>query len=284
MRYAILSDVHGNLPALQAVLDDLATQDVTTTLYLGDAVGYYADSRSVVEALCDVVQPWPQPLDREAAQPRPWVPGNHEWGLLGNLSEDHFDQQALIPLRRTRAEMPPEMIDFLASLPPRIELHLDQNLDVTLVHASPTDPIGSTGGGYITNGEDAAMAARHFNTRMCLVGHTHSPQIFYETQATGLGYHRWAVINVFEAKLPGGVYHFEEERLILNPGSVGQPRDSDPRASYAILDTTACTFSVRRIPYNLGRTQELVRRWLADVPRELLDKPGGLADRLSRGL
>jgi diadenosine tetraphosphatase ApaH/serine/threonine PP2A family protein phosphatase len=89
---------------------------------------------------------------------------------------------------------------------------------------------------------------------------------------------------VFEDVLPGGCCAFGAERLILNPGSVGQPRDGDPRASYAVLDSTARSFAVRRVAYDIEAAQSRVRSWLKRAPNELLNGHGGLAERLVRGI
>jgi diadenosine tetraphosphatase ApaH/serine/threonine PP2A family protein phosphatase len=284
MRYAILSDVHANLPALRAVLDDLATQVVAAAIYLGDAVGYYADSAAVIALLRDLVAPQPCLSDGEQTVAPPWVAGNHEWGVSGRLAAYHFSPAALATLTRTRAGLDGELHAFLKGLPQRIELELDEGLAATIVHASPLDPVGATGAGYIDNGEDARDAAHAFSTPICLVGHTHYPRVCYESRARSYGHSSWESVEMFEEALPGGCYQLGAGRVILNPGSVGQPRDGDPRASYAILDTIARTFSVRRIPYDIGATQARVRDWLHDASAALIDGQGGLAERLNRGI
>ncbi len=282
MRYAILSDIHANLPALEAVLNDLETQAVTALIYLGDAVGYYADTAAVLDVLRQRVTRCACQVDGVSTEAALWVAGNHEWGVLQRIEQRRFSAGALPALQRTQADLTPDDRDLLARLPERIELDLDDGLSATLCHATPTDPVGIAG--YIENSEDARDAGQHFTTKLCLVGHTHYPRICYEEQPGMGGLCRWDVIDVFEAMLPGGQYQIGPERLILNPGSVGQPRDGDPRAAYAILDTTERTFSVRRIDYDIARTQARLHTWLADTAPDLLDGPGGLAERLKRGI
>jgi predicted phosphodiesterase len=284
MRYAILSDIHANMSALRAVLDDLASQSIDTMICLGDAVGYYADSAAVIALLRDVVTPHACTADGRLAMLPLWVAGNHEWGVLKQIEAYQFSVAARTALARTQADLPAETARFLAGLPQRIEVELGDGITTTLVHASPSDPIGTSGAGYIENSEDAQDAAHAFRSQICLVGHTHYPRICREVTHAENGRVSWATIDVFEDVLPGGCCEFTSERLILNPGSVGQPRDGDPRASYAILDTAARSFTVRRVAYDIQATQARARSWLTRAPAELLNGHGGLAERLARGI
>jgi predicted phosphodiesterase len=284
MRYAILSDIHANLPALQAVLDDLAAQSIDTTLCLGDTVGYYADATAAIALLRDLLAPRDCIADGRPATAPLWVAGNHEWGLLNRIDAYQFSPAARTALARTQADLPATTTSFLAGLPQRIEADLGDGLSATIVHAAPTDPVGATGASYIENSEDAQDAARAFHSQICLVGHTHYPRICRENANGAISRLSWATTDVFEDVLPGGSCVFGAERLILNPGSVGQPRDGDPRASYAILDSAARSFSVRRVAYDIVAAQSGVRSWLARAPAELLNGYGGLAERLARGI
>lgn len=282
MRYAVLSDIHANLPALHAVLDDLATQQVAGTLYLGDAVGYYADNAAVIELLREIVMTHPCVKDGQAAAAPLWVAGNHEWGMLGRLEEHLFRTAALSTLRQARSDLSSELLAFLEELPQSIEVNLGDAVSVTLVHASPVDPIGINE--YLKNSEDAAAAAAHFTTSLCLVGHTHYPRICHESGMVLHGRPEWSVIDVFDAFLPDGCYRFGPERFIGNPGSVGQPRDGDPRASYAILDTAARTFTVRRVPYDIAATRARFHDWRASGSAALSDDDVSLLERLDHGI
>jgi predicted phosphodiesterase len=284
MRYAILSDIHANLPALRAVLDDLAAQSIDATICLGDTVGYYADGAAVIELLRDLVAPRDCTADGRPTAAPLWVAGNHEWGLLKRIEDYQFSPAARTALARARADTPAAAKTFLAGLPQRIEVELGDGLTATLVHAAPTDPVGAGGASYIENSEDAQDAAEAFGSQICLLGHTHYPRICREIEHGGSGWPAWDTKEVFEDVLPGGSCQFGAERLILNPGSVGQPRDGDPRASYAILDTRARSFSVRRVPYDIPAAQARLHAWLRPAAAGRLNDHDGLAERLRLGI
>jgi predicted phosphodiesterase len=284
MRYAILSDIHANLPALRAVIDDLADRSIDATICLGDAIGYYADSAAVLGLLRDLVAPCEWVAGGRPATAALWVAGNHEWGVLDRIDAFQFSPAARAAIAQTQSDLPAATKKFLAGLPQRIAIDLGDGLAATLVHAAPADPVGASGASYIENSEDAQEAAAAFDTRLCLLGHTHYPRICRQIAYGERGRPSWETIDVFEQALPGGSCALGDDRLILNPGSVGQPRDGDPRASYAILDTAARSFAVQRIPYDIEATQSRVRAWLKRAPAELLSGRGGLAERLARGI
>jgi predicted phosphodiesterase len=284
MRYAILSDIHANLPALRAVIDDLADRSIDATICLGDAVGYYADATAVIGLLRDLVAPRGHVADGRPATAPLWVAGNHEWGVLDRIDAFQFSPAARAAIGQTRADLPDEASTFLAGLPQRIAIDLGGGLAATLVHAAPADPVGASGASYIENSEDAQEAAEAFDSQICLLGHTHYPRICRQAGHAERGRPSWETIDVFEQALPGGSCELGDQRLILNPGSVGQPRDGDPRASYAILDTAARTFAVQRVAYDIAAAQSRVRAWLKRAPAELLNGHGGLAERLVRGI
>ena len=238
----------------------------------------------MIALLRDLVAPRACIADGRPATLPLWVAGNHEWGLLNRIEAYQFSVAARTALTRTQADLPTATTRFLAGLPQRIEVDLGDDLAATIVHAAPSDPVGTTGAGYIENSEDAQDAAQAFHSQICLVGHTHYPRICREITHGESGRLSWATIDVFEDVLPGGSCVFGTERLILNPGSVGQPRDGDPRASYAILDLAARSFAVRRVAYDIPAAQARVRSWLKRAPAELLNGHGGLAERLARGI
>jgi predicted phosphodiesterase len=278
MRYAILSDVHGNLPALEAVRNDLDTRQVDTVIYLGDAVGYYADSQRVIQTLRELVLPHPvQTFERErqnhnAPTTMPlWVTGNHEWMLLDRIRQQQANDIAGETLRRTREELEHDgdVMAFLKNLPERIEVELGGShslLLVTVVHATTVDPAGTRGQrSYLDSPSAAASAADISPFQICLVGHTHVPQVFYEETPPGFSFPQWKRMFIADIHLyhpPGKPYTFQHQRLILNPGSVGQPRDGDNRASYAILDTDERTFTIYRVPYEFREAQRRTRDWI----------------------
>jgi predicted phosphodiesterase len=242
MRIAVLSDIHANLPALEAVRADLS--DIDQVWVLGDIVGYGPQPNEVVSTL--------QSMGARS------VLGNHDGAAIGTVDPAYFNPDARKAIEWTAEAIDPNTRAYLATLP---EVRRDGGL--TAVHGSPRDPIWE----YITSSSIAAANFESFETRLCLFGHTHLP-IAYRL-----------VANAVEATpgLPGDVVALDGGRALLNPGSVGQPRDGLPDASYAILDVTpeaTGTIAFHRVRYEVDRTQRLMRE---------LGLPARLAERLSYG-
>lgn len=236
MRYAILSDVHGNLEALCAVLAD-AVARADAVLCLGDSVGYGADPGPCIEI-----------LDRRA---RAIVAGNHEHGVAGLLDLDWFNGWARAAAEWTRERLDDDHRAWLASLPLRYEV-----ADATLVHASPEAPDEWE---YLVTPEDGWSALPHFATRWCFVGHSHVPGA-------------WSVGSSgrdFEPR-PSSVVAEAGRRYLVNVGSVGQPRDRDPRAAYAVWDVEAGRVELRRVSYDVQAAREKIIA--AGLPRFLGDR------------
>jgi diadenosine tetraphosphatase ApaH/serine/threonine PP2A family protein phosphatase len=236
MRYAVLSDVHANLEALRAVLDD-CRGEVDAVLCLGDLVGYGADPIPCVDLLA-----------RDAAA---LVAGNHEHGVTGQLSLGWFNRFA-----RAAAEWTAERLDddhraYLGSLPLTAVV-----ADATLVHASPDRPAEWE---YLTSAEDGFRAFAAFPTRLCFVGHSHQA-----------GY--WSLGSAGRSRRTGAVDLALENgrRYLVNVGSVGQPRDRDPRACYAIWDAEARRIAMRRVSYDVAAAQRKIIA--AGLPRFLADR------------
>jgi predicted phosphodiesterase len=242
MRIAVVSDVHSNLAALEAVLADLGSFDAVW--HLGDMVGYGPEPQAVVDRL------------REAGAVG--VRGNHDDAAGGGGSIEFFnaDGHAAMEWTRTRIDEPARL--YLAGLP---ECRVPEGSDFTLAHGSPSDPIWE----YLTSREAAERNMSAFETRYCLVGHTHMPLVFREWR----GRMRPLVPD------PGARLDLDRRRLILNPGSVGQPRDGDPRSSYLVIDTDAGHATWHRVEYDIAATQAAM---LA------VGLPPRLARRLSSGL
>ena len=238
MIVAVLSDIHANLPALDAVLASLGTVDAVW--HLGDVVGYGAEPDGVVERLRDIGAVG--------------VKGNHDDAACGGPSIAEFNPTARIAAEWTRAHMSPDTREYLTALPPT----LAPVPDFTLAHGSPRDPIFE----YVL---DAAIARENlgaFQTPYCLIGHTHYPVAFRERHSG-----RAARFSM-ETLDPGGeAIRLDQRRTLVNPGSVGQPRDGNPAASYAMLDTDALTVTWRRVAYDV----ETARRRIVDagLPRQL---------------
>lgn len=275
MRIALLSDVHSNLPALEAVLAHLATQPAINEIwFLGDAVGYYPDHSAVLQRL------------RQVVTLGAWVAGNHDWGVIGNISENRYSSQAKSALQKTRAELSADEIALLKVLPERVERSLNDGLAATFVHATLDDPIGKYDG-TLKNAATAERVSRLFTSQICIIGHTHLRHVFRESNTVIAGRKNWEMISVDDFHCPSSVVSFRNERIIINPGSVGQPRDGFgggptgyPHASYAILDTSAetrtCTYF--RVKYDISGIQKRTRAWLKSAMEP--DDLETLVDRL----
>ncbi len=230
MRYLLISDVHANLTAFEAVLEDAAGQ-YDKVWCLGDMVGYGPDPNECVELLLT--------LDHLC------IAGNHDWAVLGKLDVDDFNPDARFASLWTREQLTDDVRDYLDNLP----IALVEEEIYTLVHGSPRHPIWE----YILYPPVAQPNFKHFNTPYCFVGHTHSPVIFVEAdEPDGMCEEIKPDFNE-EALLLG------DRRLIINPGSVGQPRDGDARAAYGILDIETQEFEHRRVTYPVSVTQERMK-------------------------
>ncbi len=250
MRYAVLSDVHANLEALTSVLDAAAEARTEKILCLGDLVGYGADPGGCLERL--------------RAAGAVMVAGNHEHGCLGTLDLDWFNGAARAALEWTREQLSVGDLDALRRLP----LHTTEG-PCTLVHGTLRHPGRFE---YLVDIAQAVDIARMCKTLFCLVGHTHVPcAIEYDRRGQRVG----RVVTSGDAVTqmpftddPAGFCY------VVNPGSVGQPRDGDPRASFLILDTTEHRLSIERVPYDVPAAQRKIRE---------AGLPGFLADRLAAG-
>ena len=243
MRIAVLSDIHSNLAALEAVRADLA--DIDDVWVLGDIVGYGPQPNEVIAAL--------QAMGARS------VLGNHDGAAVGTVDVAYFNPDARTAIEWTAVRIDDNAKGYLAALP---EVRIDAEL--TAVHGSPRDPIWE----YITSNAIAEENFRAFETRLCLFGHTHLPMAYRLVDGT------------VEALLglPDDVIELDGGRALLNPGSVGQPRDGLPEAAYAVLEqggsAAGDTVSFHRVPYDIDRTQRLMRE---------VGLPARLVERLSYG-
>ena len=224
MRYLIISDIHSNLEAFEAVLADAGFFD--RVWCLGDVVGYGPDPNECVERLRDL--------------PHICVAGNHDWAVLGKLDLDDFNPEARRACLWTREQLLPANREYLEALPQSL---VEEGF--TLVHGSPRHPIWE----YILYPSTARANFEHFDTRFCFVGHTHVAVIYRHNPENPAKACDVLIPSLDDPLVLG------EDRLIINPGSVGQPRDGDPRASYIILDSDKLTLEYRRIPYPVEVTQ-----------------------------
>ncbi len=237
MHYLVISDIHGNFPALQTVLMD--AQPFDAVLCLGDMIGYGPNPNECVER----VQEFPLTC----------IVGNHDWGAIGRADLLIFNNDARQALYWTQHELSTDNRNFLSDLPTTVQID-----DLLLAHGSPREPIWE----YLVDVRSAKENFVGYDFQVALVGHTHLPLALEWN--VGMNQAR-ILLPDWEAPLP-----LAGRRLILNPGSVGQPRDGDPRASYAILDTDQMTWEFRRIPYPVEITQERMRA--RGLPQRLIDR------------
>jgi len=227
VRVLIVSDIHANDTALQAVIRDAG--DIEATWCLGDLIGYGPDPNQVLERL--------RGLPRLRA-----VFGNHDAALLRHMELEAFNGDARTSLDWTARVLSEENYNFIRSLSPVDEV----DGSVTLAHGSPRDPVWE----YVLNTLSARLNFTHFRTRYCFVGHSHIQSMFeLDEEADRVT----ASPNRVAEPVP------LTRRTIVNPGSVGQPRDRDPRAAYAIFDTTARTWEARRVGYEISVVQKRIR-------------------------
>jgi len=222
MRVLVLSDIHANLVALDAVLGDAGDFDIIWSL--GDIVGYGPEPNQAIARLNE--------YEHLA------VAGNHDWAALGKLGVGEFNPDARRSSLWTEGQLTPDSRAYLNELP---ETQVEG--DFTLAHGSPRQPIWE----YLLDAREAKHSFSHFETAVCLVGHTHAPIIFRDAHDG-----QECVALRAPEKIP---IRLDPVRHIINPGGVGQPRDGDPRASYLLLDTESMTFEYRRIAYDIAETQ-----------------------------
>jgi predicted phosphodiesterase len=228
MKILVMSDIHGNINALEAVLHDAGK--VERVWCLGDLVGYGPDPnecikkiRSLRNCIC--------------------LMGNHDSAVLGNMDMEAFNRDARLSVEWNQRIIKPENMNFLKHLP---EKHVEDR--VTLVHGSPRNPVWE----YILDWQVAMNNFDYFETDLCFVGHTHIPVIFQMIEEE-LGSQLQILSPVGPVELIG--------KAIVNPGSVGQPRDRDPRAAYALFDTESKIWEPRRIAYNVVEIQERITKY-----------------------
>jgi diadenosine tetraphosphatase ApaH/serine/threonine PP2A family protein phosphatase len=234
MRVAVVSDIHGNIHALAAVLQALADDDVGELWCLGDLVGYGPRPNECCAA-----------VDGRASV---CLVGNHDLlALDGAAREGEFNPDAAEAGRWTRSVLDGRSRAFLEKLPSQAEVNGAQ-----LFHGSPRDPVWD----YVLSREGMVEALELTSEPLVLVGHSHVPFAFSAEGELAFG----PGLAGAEAELAG-------LRWVLNPGSVGQPRDADPRASYLVLDLTARRAFFRRVAYDVERTQREIRE--AGLPETL---------------
>ena len=230
MHYALLADIHANLAAFTAVLDDIERRGGVEELWcLGDVVGYGPDPGECIELL--------------RQRNHVCVVGNHDLAAIGKLDIKNFNPDAAAACRWTAQQLSPEDIHYLENLPTVI-----QKEDFTLVHGSPREPIWE----YLVSVSSAKENFAYFGSQFCLVGHSHVPLVFKQDEDGSCSFIP-LLANIGQV--------LGKKRMIINPGGVGQPRDGDPRASYAIYDSDSGMVRLYRLPYDVNDTQiKMVRQ------------------------
>lgn len=228
MRILVISDIHANRTALEAVLRTAGEFDAAWCL--GDLVGYGPDPNEVIERIRQL----PNLL---------CLVGNHDAAALDQIDTGAFNPEARLAVHWTQKTLTESSIAFLRSLPEKIQVN-----QVTLSHGSPRYPVWE----YLLDTRTAGHNFEFFDTPFCFVGHTHLP-VIYSQDGSDLP-------TQLEIPEPN-TYIKMKSRSIINPGSVGQPRDRDPRAAYAIFDSDNEFWDYRRIPYEISDVQERMRQF-----------------------
>ncbi len=241
LKIALLSDVHGNLPALRAVLEDVDATGPDRVWCLGDLVGYGAHPDGCVSAA------------RERCHVN--LAGNHDLGVLDHIDIADFAPHAEQAARWTRQNSTPETLRYLESLQP----HHDGEA-IGLFHASPRDPIWE----YVLSGHQAAECMDFMEPRIAAIGHTHVASYFSRIEGAMAG----------GPAAAGTELDISSGEWLLNPGSVGQPRDGDPRAAWLLLDVEQWTATWRRTEYPVREAADAI---------DAAGLPTGLGERLYLG-
>ncbi len=224
MRYAVIGDIHGNRHALEAVLEQIEQVGVDSTLCVGDIVGYGAfpaDCLHIVREIADAN-----------------VAGNHDWAVAGKVDIRYFNADARDAVEWTRANMPKEEVEAVGEAPLTVTLD-----GLTIVHSTLFAPEEFD---YMQTQFDVQLAFRHLETPIAFCGHSHVPVMLLEGSPP-------ECLTVCDLELPSA------RRAIINVGSVGQPRDLDPRACYAIYDEEERKVWLNRVDYDVHAAADSVR-------------------------
>jgi diadenosine tetraphosphatase ApaH/serine/threonine PP2A family protein phosphatase len=245
MRVAVITDVHANLPALEAVLEATEAVGVEEIWCLGDVVGYGVEPDACTELVrerCDVC-----------------LVGNHDIAVLGALDIASFSEAAAAAVEWTRDNISERTLEFLRELEP-----CGERAGFGLFHASPRDPVWE----YVLSSEQADAAMDSHPERIALIGHSHVALYFGRPEEEAEGETRGAQAS------DGSLLNLGSGSWLINPGSVGQPRDGDPRAAWLELDTKLETACFHRVAYEIER---------AAAPIAAAGLPSRLANRLYTG-
>ena len=224
MRYGIFSDVHGNLEALTAVIDAYQSEKIDTYFCLGDVVGYGANPNECIHVVDQLVSQC--------------IAGNHDWAAIEKIDITYFNLVAKQAIVWTKQHLSEASLRFLKNL----ELGFKNN-DLILVHGTLQNPEEFI---YLFDSTQAEQTFSFMDHRVCFLGHTHVPQIIIQRDQ------RIFYSETMDVRLE------DDQKYIVNVGSVGQPRDGNPETAYCIYDTELKTVSIKRIPYNIEEAQQKI--------------------------
>jgi predicted phosphodiesterase len=237
MRILLISDIHANLVALDTVLAQAAPFE--RIWCLGDVVGYGPEPNACIRRL--------RSFDLLC------IAGNHDWAALGKLDLEEFNPDARRAAIWTQEQLTVESLEWLGALPERVPT---QAVQFTLVHGSPRYPIWE----YVLTPAVARTNFDFFDTPICLIGHTHVPVVYRE--------HDWTATA--EQLVENSPIALVQDRMMINPGSVGQPRDGDARAAYALIDLDVLTLTHYRVEYDIAATQAKMEQ--SNLPARLITR------------
>ena len=234
MRYGIFSDIHSNLEALDAVIEAYRKEKIDRYLCVGDVVGYASSPKECIEKIRMLTMIT--------------VAGNHDWASVNLISTDYFNPFAKEAVFWTQRNLDEEGRYFLEHL-----MLVYKNEDLTMVHGTLDEPGDFN---YMTDGYIASRTFELLETNICFVGHTHVPGVFIKSKDSRIRYQEDSNINIKE-----------DSKYIINVGSVGQPRDGNPKAAYCIYDSDKKNVQIKRISYD---TQTVRKKIIAGgLPRFL---------------
>jgi len=236
MRYAVIADVHANLEALNAVLEAIKKEKVDELLFLGDSIGYGPNPNECIEILKD--------------KAKILLAGNHDWAAVGLTDIEYFNPYARVAIEWTAEVLSDSNKNFLKALPLTERLQKDS---IFLVHSTPKEPAKWH---YLLSTQDAHINFCYFPERICFLGHSHEPFIIEQSpKGKMLVYREKTEIR-------------DNFRYIINVGSVGQPRDGNPDAAYAIFHENS--IEIKRAAYDIASTQKKMRA--SGLPSPLIER------------
>jgi putative phosphoesterase len=240
MKYAVIADIHANLEAWQAVKSQLAEEAVDKIVCLGDIIGYGANPRECLDdasSVCDYI-----------------IAGNHDWAVCGLFDVNYFNLYAREAVAWTDKIIDESHREYLKKLPVTIDID-----NFTCVHGSLYHPEEFN---YILNLDAAAMTFANLKKDICFIGHSHAPAIIVADDSSDIDYIDSEVVEIIEGK-----------KYIINAGSVGQPRDGNPKACYCIYDTETHLVEIKRVSYEIHLAQKKIIE--AGLPQFLATRLAG---------